>query len=166
LFPSWSPDKKVDRIAFQRARQRGSRWFSLWTLDLVEGEARQVTEVTVSSRAAVVSPSWSPDGQYLTFATIAEPTDRDKSSSQQDIWIVNADGTNRRRLTDGTGSNLTPFWAVDNRVYFISDRGGNECVWSARAEVPQTLTAQASPATDKAAANSAGASADTREIGH
>jgi TolB protein len=166
LFPTWSPDKKVNRIAFQRARQRGSRWFSIWTLDLIDGEARRMTEVTVSGRAAVVSPSWSPDGKCLTFATIAEPSFGDKSGSQQDIWIVTADGTNRRRLTDGTGSNLTPFWAVDNRVYFISDRGGNECVWSARAEVPQTQTAQANPSNNKPAGNSAESSADTREIGH
>jgi len=166
LFPSWSPDKKVDRIAFQRARQRGSRWFSVWTVDLIDGEARRLTEVTVSSNAAVVSPAWSPDGRCLTFATIAEPAGGDKSGTQQDIWIVNADGTNRRRLTDGTGSNLTPFWAVDNRVYFISDRGGNECVWSARAEVPQAVTAQASPNADGPAGKSPAASADTREVGH
>src|SRR4051794_13840902 len=44
LFPSWSPDKSIDRIAYQRARQRGSRWFSVWTLDLVNGEACRMTE--------------------------------------------------------------------------------------------------------------------------
>jgi len=48
------------QIAFQRARQRGSRWFSLWTLDLVDGEARRITEVAVSANAAIVSPCWSP----------------------------------------------------------------------------------------------------------
>jgi TolB protein len=128
LFPCWSPEKSKDRIAFQRARARGSRWFSLWTLDLVNGEARNVTEVAVSSNSAVVSPSWSPDGRRLTFSTILDPA---KEAGQQDVWIINSDGTNRQRLTDGKGVNAAPFWGPDGRVYFISDRDGKECIWSA-----------------------------------
>lgn len=135
LFPAWSPDKSVDRIAFQRARQRGSRWFSLWTLDLIDGEARRVTEVAVSSNAAIISPAWSPDGKRLAFSTIVEPaqTNKGKPRGQQDIWIIDADGAGRNRLTDGTSTCLTPCWASDNRVYFVSDRGGHENVWSVRA---------------------------------
>jgi TolB protein len=134
LFPSWSPSRDMDRIAFQRPRQRGSRWFGLWTLDLVNGEATRATEVTVSSNAAILSPTWSPDGTRLTFATVLEPTREisQHGKGRTDIWIVNADGTNRQRLTDGTGSNLMPCWSGD-RIFFISDRGGSEVVWSARA---------------------------------
>jgi dipeptidyl aminopeptidase/acylaminoacyl peptidase len=136
LFPSWSPDKNVDRIAFQRARQRGSRWFSLWTLDLVDGEARRITEVAVSSNAAIVTPVWAPDGKRLAFTTIVDPAQMNKGKlrGQQDIWVIDADGGNRHRVTDGTGTNLSPSWAADNRVYFISDRGGQENIWSVRAE--------------------------------
>jgi TolB protein len=144
LFPRWSPSREVDRIAFQRPRQRGSRWFSLWTLDLIDGEARRLTEVTVSSNAAIVTPAWSPDGNRLAFVTIVSPSDNIMSraiTGQQDIWTINADGTNRQRLTDGTGTNLMPFWSVDNRVYFISDRGGAESVWSIRTDVPATMSA-------------------------
>ena len=138
LFPAWSPAKNVDRIAFQRARQRGSRWFSLWTLDLVDGEARRITEVTASTNAAIVCPSWSPDGKQIAFATIAEPNNSTavKPLGQQDIWTINCDGSNRSRITDGVGLNLGPSWSPDNRIYFVSDRGGEECVWSARADSP------------------------------
>jgi len=139
LFPVWSPSKSKDQIAFQRPRQRGSKWFSLWTLDYADGEARRVTEVAVSSNAAIVSPSWAPDGYKLSFATVVEPTK--ETRGQQDVWMVGADGTGRQRLTDGNGTNLSPWWAKDGRVYFISDRSGVECVWSVR--VPQGMEAVA-----------------------
>jgi Tol biopolymer transport system component len=144
LFPSWSPRKDVDRIAYQRPRQRGSRWFSLWTMDLVDGEGRRPTEVAVSPVAAIVTPTWSPDGRRLAFATVVEPAGEwsAKPRGQQDVWTIDADGTNRQRLTDGSGSNLMPFWAADGRVYFISDRDGHECVWSVKADgAGKTFTA-------------------------
>ncbi len=153
LFPSWSPDKTVDRIAFQRARQRGSRWFSLWTLDLVDGDAHRVTEVAVSSNAAIVSPAWSPDGKRLVFATILDPNRKTKTvknvKGEQDIWTIASDGTDRRRVTDGNGINLSPFWASDNRVYFVSNRSGNEAIWSVRPGTGTTFTANAGKTDNK-----------------
>jgi TolB protein len=145
LFPRWSPRKDLDRIAYQRPRQRGSRWFSLWTLDLVDGEGRRPTEVAVSPLAAIVTPCWSPDGRRLAFATVVEPSRQAGGSpvGRQDVWTVDADGTNRQRLTDGSGSNLMPFWGADGRVYFVSDRDGHECVWSVKADgAPKTFTAE------------------------
>jgi TolB protein len=68
LFPTWSPAKSADgtdRIAFQRARERGSRWFSLWTLDLINGEASRMTEVAVSSNAAIITPAWSTNNRLF-----------------------------------------------------------------------------------------------------
>jgi len=179
LFPRWSPDKTVDRIAFQRARQRGSRWFSLWTLDLIEGESHRLTEITASANAAIIAPAWSPDGKRLTFATIVEPAaaasgdvgrrsrgaaPKPARHGRQDIWTINADGSNRQRLTDGNGTNLSPWWAPDNRVYFISDRGGAECVWSVRADPardPAVVAQQKADAPDKGAA----AATDPRDAG-
>jgi TolB protein len=145
LFPRWSPRKDVERIAYQRPRQRGSRWFSLWTIDLVDGEGRRPTEVAVSPVAAIVTPCWSPDGKRLAFATVIEPSkDADgRTPGRQDVWTIDADGGNRQRLTDGGGSNLMPFWGADGRVFFVSDRDGRECVWSVRADAgPKTFTAE------------------------
>jgi Tol biopolymer transport system component len=140
LFPSWSPARDADRIAFQRPRQRGSRWFSLWTVDVSNGEASRATEIVVSSNAAILSPTWSLDGKQIAFATVMEPAkDLPRGTKgRTDIWVVNVDGADRRRLTDGTGTNLMPFWFGD-RVFFISDRGGAECVWSVRAESAKAL---------------------------
>jgi len=152
FFPTWGPSRDSSQIAFQRARQRGSRWFSLWTLDLVDGEARNVTEVTVSSNAAIVAPSWSPDGKKLAFATIIEPARGTERPAEQDIWTINIDGTARKRLTDGVGTNLSPAWSTDGRVYFISNRGGNESVWSAPAMSADTKLAKKSTSHDEVGA--------------
>ncbi len=146
LFPAWSPDKSVNRIAFQRPRQRGSRWFSLWTLDLMDGEARRITEVAASTNSAVISPSWSPDGKRIAFSTVVDPTRENAGvKKQQDVWVINADGSGRKRITDGNGTNLTPFWASDSRIYFVSDRGGQECIWSAKTEGSSIQTAAVEP---------------------
>ena len=143
LFPSWSPKRApggADVIAFQKARQRGGRWFSLWTMDLVDGEPRRVTEIAVSPNAALVAPSWSPDGRRVAFATVVEP-DAMRAGGSQDIWAVDADGTRRQRLTDGKGTYATPCWSADGRIYFVSDRGGVESIWSTRADGPNYSTA-------------------------
>ncbi|HWP41390.1 MAG TPA: hypothetical protein VNL70_10730, partial [Tepidisphaeraceae bacterium] len=96
------------------------------------------------SNAAIVWPSWSPDGTKLSFVTIVEPgrySDGRPRTQQQDIWTINVDGTSRRRITDGAALYATPFWGSDNRIYFVSDRGGTECIWSARADqTPGTAT--------------------------
>jgi TolB protein len=144
LFPTWSPRRDIDRIAFQRARQRGGRWFSIWTLDLIDGEPRRNAEIAVSSNAAVVSPAWSPDGSHLAFTTILQPArPSDDLLPQQEVWIVSADGSGRQRIAEGN-TNLSPFWSVTNRIYFISDRGGQENIWSVRVDPAKTATANIS----------------------
>lgn len=141
LFPTWCPRRDIDRIAFQRARQRGSRWFSVWTLDLVDGEPRRNAEIAVSSNAAAVCPAWSPDGMQLAFSTILQPQSREQEAlPQQELWVVNADGSGRQRIAEGN-TNLTPFWSANNRIYFISDRGGQENIWSVKVDAARSVTA-------------------------
>lgn len=121
LLPSWSPMES--KIAFQRARERGTRWFSVWTIDYVNGEGVRPTEIAASSNAAVITPSWSPDGNHLVFCTVLDPAaDEQTRPGKSDIWIVAADGTGRINLTHSEFNNLQPVWANDGAIYFISNR--------------------------------------------
>ena len=130
LFPSWQPSG--NKIAFQRSRERGDKLFSIWTVDVVDGEAVNPTEVISSATAAAINPTWSPDGQTIAFSVIpnpAEQVDMDRPA-QADVWIVKADGSGRANLTGGHSVNLSPVWSSDNRVYFVSSRGGTDNIWS------------------------------------
>ena len=133
LFPSWSP---VDnRILFQRSRQRGTRWFSVWTIDLVDDQAMQATEIAASYNAAIITPNWSPDGRHIVFSTVIDPqADGSQRPEQADVWIVAADGTSRINLTNSRFANLQPTWSSDGSIYFVSNRGegGVENIWSIR----------------------------------
>ncbi len=132
LFPEWSP---VDnRILFQRSRQRGSRWFSVWTIELVDGEPRYPTEVASSADYALITPSWSRDAQHIAYASVTNLPSIDPefgaTYESSDIWVVDAQGGSRVRLTDGHSVNFLPSWSPSGRVLFSSMRAGHENIWS------------------------------------
>jgi Tol biopolymer transport system component len=143
LLPRWSP---VDnRIAFQRARERGTRWFSVWTIDLVDGEATLPTEVFAATNAAVITPDWSPDGKHLVFCTVIEPgADDSARPAQADVWVGSVDGRNRANLTKSRFANLQPVWGPDGSIFYVTDRGegGVDNVWAIRPGMALRVVAQ------------------------
>ena len=143
LFPAFNP---VDnRIVYQRARERGGRWFSLWTLDLSPGNPGPPTEIAASSNAALITPAWSPDGQRVVFCTVLDPAadsdagawaGNEPSHDRADVWVCAADGGQRARLTRGLYAHLQPAWAgkpgEPGSIYFVSDRSarGSENIYA------------------------------------
>ena len=134
FLPRWSPEEKKDVLLFQRARQRGSRLYGVWTIELVQGEGLSPTEIVSARNAAVLQPGWSPDGRKIVFTTVVNPSGDSEWPDQSDIWIINADGTSRVGLTNGRFRNMQPTWGADGRVYFVSNRNGIENVWSIAAD--------------------------------
>jgi Tol biopolymer transport system component len=132
VFPEWSPVD--DRILFQRARQRGSRWYSIWTIEMVDGEPRYPTEIAASADHAMILPAWSRDARRVAFTTASSLPDIDPEFGsvyeRSDIWVMDADGGSRIRLTDGHSVNFGPTWGPNDRVYFTSSRNGHETIWS------------------------------------
>lgn len=149
LFPRWS--SKTDSIVYQRARERGGRWFSIWRIDLDNGEPKFPVELAASSQMALIQPNWSPDGEWITYGTAQVGTGDDLAESvgaamsRGDIWIMRADGSSAAQLTDGTGMNFGSVWGPDDRVYFTSRQNGCENVWSARPMAHSTERLTAAP---------------------
>jgi TolB protein len=134
MFPDWSPDGK--RIAFQRARQRGTRWFSIWTVELVGDEARDPTEIAYNDASACIAPRWSPDGTTIVYCSVSQTAvgDQDTATLPADIWLVDARSGTRLKLTDGAAATFNPTWSSTGRIYFVSARSGTENVWSLRTD--------------------------------
>lgn len=132
LFPKWSPTD--NRILFQKPRQRGQRWFSVWMIELEDGEARRPTELVASSNAAAITPTWSPDGRHVVFTTVSNPDNHQGAPNHADIWLMDVDGKRRVNLTQNRYANLQPIWSVDGTIYFVSNRGagGVETIWALR----------------------------------
>jgi len=88
----------------------------------VASEAFFVTQGSRTVRSAAVSP----DGQWIAF---------DSSFPQEDLFVVRADGTGLRQLTDDPAKDRLPRWFPDgSRLLFYSDRGGNYGAWTIRAD--------------------------------
>ena len=133
LFPHWSPVD--DRIAYQRAQQRGTNWFSIWVMELVNGEGVRPTQIAVTPNSASITPCWSPDGKRLAFTTVVNPeAGQDDAPPRADIWIINTDGSRRVNLTRSRFANLQPAWSANGSIYFRSNRSESrtENIWSTR----------------------------------
>jgi eukaryotic-like serine/threonine-protein kinase len=78
--------------------------------------------------------SWTPDGRMVFVL---------HSGKRGDIWIMNADGNNRRQLTTGDGNNHNPVVTPDGQhIVFTSSRSGQRNVWRMNIDGtdPQRLT--------------------------
>lgn len=149
LFPNWSP--RSDSIVYQKARERGGRWFSIWRVDLDNGEPGFPIEVAASSEMALIQPNWSRDGAWITYGTALLgtgdelPESGNATMTRGDVWVIRADGSSPVPLTD-SGINFGSVWGPDERIYFTSTQNGRENVWSVQPLVGSTESLTAAPA--------------------
>ena len=104
LQPAWSPDGS--RILFSSAPVDGFE-LDLWMMN-PDGSNRQ--QVTTTQGLDEHDPAWSPDGRRIVY--VGESSSHGASSYQ--LYVSNANGTNRRILTHACGDcayiNDEPTW--------------------------------------------------------
>jgi TolB protein len=80
-----------------------------------------------------VSPSWSPNGQFLVFSWIRHYGPG--APGAQDIYIMDVAGKQWVQLTHDGGRNDFPSWSPDGRhIVFQSNRSGSLQIWTMLAD--------------------------------
>jgi TolB protein len=90
---SWSPDSGSILISAGPVNGR-----DIYRVDVKSGAMTQLT-----SGGNNLSPSFSPDGKLIAFNS-------PRNDNQSDLFIMNADGSSQRRLTDNPEPDWQPRW--------------------------------------------------------
>src|SRR5262245_61262325 len=116
LVPPYGPTPAVKapgRIVFAASRTADGST-DIFSADIGGESAVDLTADPAPDR----SPSWSPDGQQIVFASR-----RDKN---WDLYLMRADGSDLRRLTADPSYEGEPAWSPDGAsIAFSSSRGGD-----------------------------------------
>ena len=111
--PTWSPDGT--RIAFSAFRFLVGN-SEIYVMDADGNDPINLTQHEMGD----VVPSWSPDGSKIAF--VAGP--QNVQFHPLHIFVINADGKERRNLTDDTNltDSFSPSWSPDGKTIVFSSR--------------------------------------------
>jgi dipeptidyl aminopeptidase/acylaminoacyl peptidase len=125
----WSPDGKEILFASNREPNQDEFFnYDIFALRVADGSIRRLTATEYNE----YEPLWSPDGKHIVYrGTKRGLTDRETTMEDTHVWMMNADGSDRREigaLIDNRQG--PPKWAPDgSAVYFtVQERGSNPLV--------------------------------------
>ncbi|MFN8459171.1 MAG: zf-HC2 domain-containing protein [Anaerolineae bacterium] len=114
--PTFAPDGY--RFAFEGCDNTNNQC-GLWVGDLEHSEFDSKPFLT-NPRAK--SPDWSPVGEEIAYMA--------DLNGNWDLYVVNSDGSQNRRLTDDAAVDGLPAWSPDGKwLAFLSNRGDNWGIW-------------------------------------
>jgi len=109
--PEWSHDgKKIVFHAFGKMNPRHDP--AIWVMDADGSNQKKIMD-------SGLEPTWSPDDKQIAFAS-------DRIGGTFQIYAMNADGANVRRLTDHKGEDSSPSWAPDGAAIVYSSQASGD----------------------------------------
>jgi dipeptidyl aminopeptidase/acylaminoacyl peptidase len=122
----WSPDGK-EILYLTNAEPNQDEFFNydVFALRVADGSVRRIT----ATESNEYDPLWSPDGKRILFrGTRRGLTDRETTMEDTHVWVMNADGSDRREIGAVIDNRQgPPHWSQEgNFVYFTTqERGSN-----------------------------------------
>jgi Tol biopolymer transport system component len=110
-----------DRALYVHREADGSR-FSLMSVRLDGSDAREILHQTRYE----LDPCWSPDGGQVAVALVTAP-----KAAHTELWVVSADGTERRKIHEVDGGMFGASWSPDGKhlaFNTLSSRAGDDAI--------------------------------------
>jgi TolB protein len=126
-LPAWSPDGR--KILFERYGGKWSgpdfsgHWIDNGQLDFYtingSGHVKRKVARVRNETDHCGCPAWSPDGTHIAYEAAG-------TNGRSDIYVMNADGSGQKRLTQHRARDENPDWSPDGtQIAFYSERLGD-----------------------------------------
>jgi len=122
----WSPDGR--EILFVSNRESDEDQFFNFDVFALRVDDKSIRRIT-ATESAEYQPRWSPDGKSIVMlATKRGLTDLETTMEDTHVWVMNADGSERRELGNAIDQRqLNAQWSPDGKgVYFVMLDQGNQ----------------------------------------
>jgi TolB protein len=136
--PAFSP--QGDWVAFMSRPERASVVHDIY---LIRPDGTNRTRLTDQSTNDT-APGWSPDGEKILFVRSAvikkyyrdmTKEEREQMRNSEELFTMNRDGSNLRKLTNNSFSDRAAHWSRDGKtIYFLSERDGAPRVYAMKAD--------------------------------
>ncbi len=114
-------DPRGGRVVFSLPKTAGQQLVS------VDMQGQNLRQLTPNSEAIDDWAAFSPDGSQVAFGSSRD--------GDFDIYVMQSDGTQTRRLTESPGIDMRPAWSPDGRwIAFTSMRDGNYEIYAVRSD--------------------------------